>query len=387
MKHACSAILLVGGLLSCNPSHADTTVDYAIGSGFSSNIFEDTTDLPSVFSEAKLGLRGSLDLEGTTLSYNVHQTERRVRSYDFADGRRSTAEIGYKADLSEALSVTLATSLTREEKGDVYLIAPNLPLGYRETNLLFDNAASLSLEAGGGKTTFSAGYAAIDRGDARFILPGLKATRLEAKVDAVEFSGNHVRPLFGGEGGVYAQYRRSIVTGADQAAFGRLPAETLRGSLAYGRRIGADITLLADIGTVAVYNPRLGGDGRPRPYLRAEAEWKAPADLTLSAAYLRDIAVTGIDDAVAEYVGTWKFAATRPVTDRVEAGIGYERADSSWLAADYSTTTERWTAVAKLALPAGSAIIVEYGRLNRQEADAAGNFKAHQVAARLAGSF
>lgn len=380
-----SAALALG---VCNHSLAGTTIDYSIGGGGSSNIFRDTSGLSAGFADAKLGLRGSLDLEASHLTYALGVTGRRVEAYRFADRKTAGAEIGYAVDLSDAVRLALRVTAERREDGDIFLALPGAVVGYEKTDIAFSSGGGITIDHAGGKSHLTADVAKIGRGEARFTLPGVKPVRLEADTALLELAARHIRPVLGGEAGVTLQYRRNHVPERDQQAFARFPAETLRGSIAFGRRIGAGITLLAEIGLVHVDSPQLGAGVRTlRPFLKGEAAWEGPAGLRLSAKYGEDTRLADIDDAIGEHVRTIGGALEKTLTERLKLGLAYEQAFSDWLYYDYRTRTGTLSATLTFTLRGGSAVVLEYSRLVRREDDKAAGFEVDGLAARVTGSF
>ncbi|MDX3927707.1 MAG: hypothetical protein QHC90_18100 [Shinella sp.] len=376
-----AAVLLFG---ACNLRAEDTTYSYSIGSGYSSNIFQDPTVLGGAFHEFQLELRGSLALESSTLTYSAGHARKLVPQYDFAKEHRTALELGYQVDVGKAVQLAVKAGVARQDKGDLLTLLPGLAIGYRETDYIFETGAGAVAEMFGGKTSITATYGTINRGDARFVLREISPIRVEAEADRLELAANHIRPMLGGEAGAYLQYRRSLVSKSDQAAYGRFPAETLRGSLAFGRQLGENVKLLADAGIVALSSDDVD---LTKPYFRTELEWRAPKGLTFGAGFMQDMTVSDIDDAVAEYVRTLKLSVTKAITEKSELGLGYEQAWSDWSFYDYATRTGKWSATAKFALADKVALTVELAHLRRRETSELGDFTANSLAARLGGSF
>jgi hypothetical protein len=375
-------------LVECNPSFADSTVDYGFGGGWTSNIFQDSTAISAAFSEVKLGLRGTLELEDSHLAYGLTATERRVPRYRFADQRIAGLEIAYSRDIGKTMKLTLKGGLQHRRDGDVFLALPGLLIGYRKADVLAAASAGLTAEHWGGKSHLTASVSDLDRGKARFTLRGLNAVRLEAGHTLFELSGGHIQPLLGGEVGTTVQYRTNHIAGSEQRTFGRFPAHTLRGSLAYGRAFANGLTLMAEAGVVNVDSAHLGRTvERARPFLKGEAAWQMPQNAVLKAKFARDIQLADIDDALGEDVRTIGVSLEKALTERVKIGLAYEQAYSDWLYYDYRTRTKSMTATLSYTLAKGATASLEYSHLIRRENDRAADFKADGLAARFAGSF
>lgn len=388
MRFLRSVICAALGLGGHNPSFADTTIDYSLGSGWTSNIFQDPTTISAAFGEAKLGLRGTLDLEGSQFAYGLTASTRRVPRYRFADQRTAGLELGYSRDLTETMKLTLKGGLQHRRDGDIFLALPGLLIGYRKADVLAATSAGLTAEHGGGKSHLTAALSNLDRGKARFTLRGLNAVQLEAGHTLFELSGGHIRPLLGGEVGTTVQYRTNHIDGSEQQAFGRFPAQTLRGSLAYGRAFGNGLTLMAEAGVVGVESAHLGKTvERARPFLKGEATWQIPQNAVLKAKFGRDIQLTDIDDALGEDVQTIGVSLEKALTERLKVGLAYEQAYSDWLYYDYRTRTKSMTATLSYTLAKGATASLEYSHLIRRESDKAADFEVDGLVARFAGSF
>lgn len=379
-----AALMLIG----CNPSFADSTIDYNVGSGWTSNIFQDPTALFASFDEAKLGLRGSLDLEESHFAYGLTTSVRHVPDYRFADRRTAGLEIGYAYDLSKSTKLTLKGGLEYRRSGDIFLSLPGLLIGYRKADIAAATSIGLTDERWGGKNHITAAVSSLNRGKAHFTLRGLRPTQLEAGNKLYEVNGGHIRPLLGGEVGMTAQYRTNRIDRWEQKAFGQFPAETLRGSLAYGRAFKNGITVMAEAGVVGVFSPHLGKTvEQARPFLKGELAWQASKKTVLKAKLTRDIQLADIDDSLAEDVRTVGLSLEKTLTERLKFGLAFEQAYSDWLYFDYRTRTKSLTATFTYSLAKGATAALEYSRLIRRENDKAADFKVDGLAARLSGSF
>jgi hypothetical protein len=371
-----------------NPASADTTLGYSVGSGKTSNIFAAPSELGARFSDAWVELRGTLNLEGSTLSYAAGIGGKRYGTYDFASERKVDAELGYRIELSKTAHLALRAAIRRADKGDLFLALPGTIVGYRTTDFGLSGGVGTAFALAGGTNTLTANYDTIDRGKARFTLKGVRAVRLEAAADLLDLTAQHIRPALGGEAGLYAQYRSSFVARKDQLAFARFPAETLRGSVAFGRMLGTNLKLLAEIGLVDIDSDHIGKSVRTlRPFLKAEAEWQSPGDTTVALRYRHDTVIADIDDALGEYVRSMGLSLEKALSEKVKAGIGFERAMSEWLYYDYRTRTATVSARLTFALNAKTALALEYSHLIRHESDRTADFTVDGLSARLSGTF
>ena len=371
-----------------NPANADSTFDYKIGAGWSSNIFQDTSDLPASFSEAKLALRGSLALEDSQVAYALSASARRIAKYRFADQRTAGLELGYTHDLGRAVKLTLKGGIERRRNGDLFLALPGALIGYHKDDVFASASAGLTADHQGGRSHLTTTISKLDRGKAHFTLAGLKPTQLEAGYGLLEVTGGHIRPLLGGEAGATLQYRASRISDAERRTFGRFPAETLRGSLAYGRVYANGITLLAEAGVVGIASPYLGTTvERARPFLKGEVAWQLPHGTVLKAKLARDIQLADIDDPLGEDVRTVGLSLEKALTEKLKLTLAYEQAQSDWLYYDYRTRTKSLAATLAYTLPKGATVALEYSRLVRRENDKAADFKVDGLAVRFAGSF
>lgn len=388
MRSPRGPIFVVLTLAGCNPSLADSTVDYSFGSGWTSNIFQDPTALSASFGEAKLGLRGSLDLEDSHFAYGLTTSVRRVPDYDFADQRTAGLELGYAHDLSKTMKLTFKGGIEYRRSGDIFLSLPGLLIGYRKADIAAATSVGLTDERWGGKNHVTAAISNLNRGKAHFTLRGLRPTQLEAGNTLYEVSGGHIRPLLGGEVGVTLQYRTNHIDRWEQKTFGQFPAETLRGSLAYGRAFKNGITVLAEAGIVGVDSPQLGKTvERARPFLKGEVAWQVSKKTVLKAKFTRDIQLADIDDSLGEDVRTVGLSLEKALTERLKFGLAFEQAYSDWLYFDYRTHTKSITATLNYTLAKGAMAALEYSHLIRRETDKAADFKVDGLIARFSGSF
>lgn len=379
----CTAFLVAQN----NHAAADTTIDYTAGGGWTSNIFKDPTTLPAAFGEAKVALRGSLALEDSQFAYGLTASVQRVARYHFADQRTAGLELGYVRDIGEAVKLTLKGGIEHRRSGDIFLSLPGLVIGYRKADIAAAGSIGVVVTHHGGKSHLTASLSSLNRGKAHFTLAGLRPTQLEAGNRLYDLTAGHIRPLFGGEVGVTLQYRTNHIDRDEQRTFGRFPAETLRGSLAFGRVIG-ELTLLAEAGVVGVASPHLGKSvQRFRPFLKSEASWQLPRDAVLKVKAGRDIQLADIDDALGEDVRTISLSLEKALTEKLKLTLAYEQAYSDWLYYDYRTRTKTATATLSYTLAKGATLALEYSHLLRRESDKAADFEVDGLAARVMGSF
>ena len=101
-----------------NPAKAGSTIDYSAGGGWTSNIFKDPTRLRASFSEVKLGLRGSFDLEDSQFAYGLTVSGRRVPRYRFVDERKVGLEAGQVPPLPERRDSRSGCAADRRRRRD-----------------------------------------------------------------------------------------------------------------------------------------------------------------------------------------------------------------------------------------------------------------------------
>ena len=290
MKQFLVTAFWLASMAIVTPANARPPVEFSFRQGYSSNLFQDPNRLSGAFSEATLSLRGSLDLDGSALSYELSQTERVVKTYIFGNSHETALKLGYQRQLLESVALKLEAAVTRSATGDVFLVLPQQVIGYRETDYGVQGGGEMRAAMLGGTTSVSGKYGRVYKGRAHFNIDLLLPSRLEADVGQMVLAANHVRPLFGGEAGAYAEYAQTFVPQDEQQRFIRYPARSLRGSLAFGRSIGSSFTFLADAGAQALFSDRLGTGKVPvEPYLRVQAEWKSDKGLTLAAGYRQNV--------------------------------------------------------------------------------------------------
>lgn len=375
-------------LTACNQARAGSTIDYAVTSGRTSNVFKDPTSLPSPFTEGKLALRGTFALEESRFTYGLSASVKRIARYRFADERRVGIEAGYSSDLGEAIKFTLKGGIEHRRDGDIFLALPGLLIGYRKADVFATGSAGVTAEHWGGKTHLTATLSNLKRGNVDFTLEGLPRIQLEAGNRLAEFTGGHIRPLLGGEVGATLQYRTNHIPLDEQEQFERFPARTLRGSLAYGRAFDNGFTLMAEAGLVRIASSELSESLNPtRPFLKAELALQLPRDTVLKAKLSRDIELADIDDPLGEDVRTAGIGLEIALTEQFKLGLAYEQADSDWLYYDYRTRTASTIATLSYTLAKGATVALEYSHLKRRETDETADFKVNGLAARFSGSF
>ncbi|OJT98941.1 MAG: hypothetical protein BGN83_16935 [Rhizobium sp. 63-7] len=388
MKQFLVTAFWLASMAIVTPANARPPVEFSFRQGYSSNLFQDPNRLSGAFSEATLSLRGSLDLDGSALSYELSQTERVVKTYIFGNSHETALKLGYQRQLLESVALKLEAAVTRSATGDVFLVLPQQVIGYRETDYGVQGGGEMRAAMLGGTTSVSGKYGRVYKGRAHFNIDLLLPSRLEADVGQMVLAANHVRPLFGGEAGAYAEYAQTFVPQDEQQRFIRYPARSLRGSLAFGRSIGSSFTFLADAGAQALFSDRLGTGKVPvEPYLRVQAEWKSDKGLTLAAGYRQNVVIDDLDDAVAEWVRTHSVAVSAPLTETVKATVGYELAKNDYYYYLYDTRTQRWTGKLAFTPAKGPGFALEYAHIRRDEADRSLNFQGHEVALRFFGQF
>ncbi len=388
MPRLLSSLLSACILASAAPALAEPAFDYSLRVGHNSNLFDDTNKLSGNVIEAEAKLRGSIDIEGGQFSYGLWHREKRLSRYTFGNEHATGISLGYKTKLSDAVEFAIEGGISRNAKGDVFIAVPGTVIGYRSTDWNYNLASSLTAQMWGGKSTLSLGVDKLSRGEAHFTTNLLLPTKLEADVTAFEASLNHIRPAFSGELGVTITYRSTHIPSSEQLTLMRLPASTLRGSIAYGRKLGDAVTLVAEFGATAIMGDALGSEvKRVRPYVRTSVEWNATERLALGVGYDQDYAITDIDDPLGEYIGTLKFAAGLKIAPKLDAKVAYEIAASEWLYYVYDTRTRRLTGTLTYAFAKDHRFELEYRRVDRSESDPAQKYSGNQYLARVYGSF
>lgn len=381
--------LLPAALLAfASPATAETVFEYDLRSGHDSNLFQDTNQLSGAFIEAEAKLRGTIEIEGSDFSYGIWHREKRLQKYTFGNQHASGLSLGYKTKLADTVEFSIEGSVSRNATGDVLLAIPGSVIGYRNTDWTYGLSTSLAAELMGGKNTLTASVSRLDRGKAHFtsdlFLPG----KLEADVTALELSASHIRPAFSGELGFNVVYRSTYIPSSEQMLLMRLPASTLRGSIAYGRKLGDNLTMVAEFGVTGIRAGNLGPEVKKiRPYVHTALEWKPVDPVTLAVGYDQDYSITDLDDPLGEYIGTIKFAAGLKLAPRLNAKLSYEIAASEWLYYLYDTKTRRFAGTLSFDIAEKHRLDLEYRHIDRREKDPNENFTGNQYIARIHGSF
>ncbi|SMF06541.1 hypothetical protein QTA58_14875 [Neorhizobium sp. CSC1952] len=367
---------------------ADTFFDYSLRVGHNSNLFEDANDLGGGFAQAEAKLRGSFDIEGSGITYALWHREKRLERYDFGNEHVTGMTLGHKMKLADTVEWTVEAGIQRKAAGDVFLAVPGTVIGYRMTDMTYEMASSLAAQFLGGQNTLKAGVSHLDRGKARFTTDLLLPTKLEADVTALDLTASHIRPGLDGEIGFTLAYRSTFIPDSEQETLLRFPASTLRGSVAYGRKIGETMTMIAEIGGATIMADDLGDDvKRLRPYLRSSLEWKPTESLGFGIGYDQDYAIADIDDPQAEFIQTWKFAASAKLLPKIEAKVTYEIASSEWIYYLYDSETRRFAGTLTFDIGKDHKLEIGYRHVDRREKDPAENYDGHEYFASMSGTF
>lgn len=382
-------VLCIAWISGSQVASADgPTFDYALRTGYDSNLFSDPNKLHGSFAEAEAKMRGAIDLGGPSVSYSIWHRERRLSDYRFGNEQATGGSLGVKGKLSDKVEFSLEGALSSLKSGDVLAAAGDTVIGYHSTDMNYSLASGLAAEMLGGKSTFQAAVNRIDRGKADFTTDLLLPSKIKADETTLNLSTSHIRPAFSGELGATLAFRSTFVPGSERETLQRFPASTLRGSLAYGRQLGSNATLVVEGGAIGIMSDYLGsGVERVRPYVHTALEWKLTDRLGLGVGYDRDLAITDLDDPLGEYISTIKFAAALKMSERLDAKLAYEIATSDWFYYIYDTRTRRFTGTLAYALAKNHKLELEYRHVDRSEKDPAQDFTGSQYMARISGSF
>ena len=383
-----ACLLALAASVAADRAAADPMLDYSVRAGKSTNLFEDTNKLSGAFVEAETKLRGSIDIDGSDISYALWHREKRLTQYSFGDEQATGATLGYKTKLGDTVEFAIEGNLSKTRTGDVLIAVPGTVIGYRTTDWDYGGTAALGAEFFGGKNTLTASLNRIEHSKATFTTNLLLPSKLKADVKTFELSASHIRPALSGELGFTLAYQATYVPFSEQMTLLRLPASRLRGSVAYGRKLGETLTVIAELGATGIMADRLGSEvKRVRPYLHTAVEWKPVDPLSFGVGYDQDFAIADPDDPLGEYVGTWKFAAGAQLAPRLEAKLAYEIAASEWLYYLYHARTKRFTGTFAFEFAKDHKLELEYRHIDRSEKDQEENFVGSQYFARLSGTF
>ncbi|KQV35035.1 MULTISPECIES: hypothetical protein [unclassified Rhizobium] len=186
---AASAVLFFS-LAAALPSRAaaEMKFDYLTEIGHSSNLFEDANNLSGTFWQETLKLRGSLEQDGTKLSYAIRQAEKRTGRYRFGDTNETELNLGYSFALGKDALFELEAAYLRSTSGDVLLALPQSVIGYRTTDRQLQFAGQYTTSSFIGKTVAAVKASTLKNGDARFTINLLRPTKLDPDVSLAGFS-------------------------------------------------------------------------------------------------------------------------------------------------------------------------------------------------------
>ncbi|MDS7595494.1 hypothetical protein [Agrobacterium tumefaciens] len=382
-------VALVIGLACASSVRAEgPEFSYSSGATYDTNYFGDTNRLSAISLRAGLGMNGKVELEGAELRYSLDHEEVRVPRYLFANEHNTTATLGLTKRLSERLEWAAELRGTRSDSGDIFFHFPEQDIGYRQLDHKLEASSTVGVLALGGKTTLTAGLTSLMKGTARFKPAFFLPTRLEANEALLSLKAEHVRPLGGGEAGVTVAYDRILVPEGQQEKYERFEANTLRGSLAYGYKLADRLAFLAEAGLTRISGDELSDKiERTRPYLRAEAEWKASDSLAFGTGYSQDYALFDPDDPIGEFHRRWQLVMKSKLTDKVGLDLALRRVHKDWMYYNYDITERRLVATLSLETGKSSRLEVEFDRLLHGERDDELSYRGSAVTSRFTGTF
>ncbi len=364
------------------------TITYKSGISYDSNYFADTNRLSAISLRAGFGLTGKIALEGAELRYSLEQEEVRLPRYRFANEHNTIASLGLTRRFSEKLEWALELRGTRSDAGDIFLHLPEENIGYRQLDHKLEASSQLGIVALGGKNKLTASLASLMKGEARFRPAYFIPTRLEANEALLSLKAEHERPLAGGEAGITIAYDRILVPEGQQEKYERFPAQTLRGSLAYGYRFSNRLAVLAEAGLTSISGDEISDKvKRTRPYLRAEAELKATDRIAFGVGFSQDYALFDPDDPIAEFHRRWQFVVKSRLAEKVGLDLALQQVHKDWIYYNYDTSKRRLVATLSFDTGKNSKLEVEFNRLLHDERDTDLAYDGSSVTSRFSGTF
>lgn len=364
------------------------TITYKSGISYDSNYFADTNRLSAISLRAGFGLTGKIALEGAELRYSLEQEEVRLPRYRFANEHNTIASLGLTRRISEKLEWALELRGTRSDAGDIFLHLPEENIGYRQLDHKLEASSQLGILALGGKNKLTASLASLMKGEARFRPAYFIPTRLEANEALLSLKAEHERPLAGGEAGITIAYDRILVPEGQQEKYERFPAQTLRGSLAYGYRFSNRLAVLAEAGLTSISGDEISDKvKRTRPYLRAEAELKATDSIAFGVGFSQDYALFDPDDPIAEFHRRWQFVVKSKLAEKVGLDLALQQVHKDWIYYNYDTSERRLVATLSFDTGKNSKLEVEFNRLLHDERDTDLAYDGSSVTSRFSGTF
>jgi len=364
------------------------TITYKSGISYDSNYFADTNRLSAISLRAGLGLTGKIAREGAELRYSLEQEEVRLPRYRFANEHNTIASLELTRRFSEKLEWALELRGTRSDAGDIFLHLPEENIGYRQLDHKLEASSQLGILALGGKNKLTASLASLMKGEARFRPAYFIPTRLEANEALLSLKAEHERPLAGGEAGITIAYDRILVPEGQQEKYKRFPAQTLRGSLAYGYRFSNRLAVLAEAGLTSISGDEISDKvKRTRPYLRAEAELKATDRIAFGVGFSQDYALFDPDDPIAEFHRRWQFVVKSRLAEKVGLDLALQQVHKDWIYYNYDTSERRLVATLSFDTGKNSKLEVEFNRLLHDERDTDLAYDGSSVTSRFSGTF
>jgi len=364
------------------------TITYKSGISYDSNYFADTNRLSAISLRAGFGLTGKITLEGAELRYSLEQEEVRLPRYRFANEHNTIASLGLTRRFSEKLEWALELRGTRSDAGDIFLHLPEENIGYRQLDHKLEASSQLGIVALGGKNKLTASLASLMKGEARFRPAYFIPTRLEANEALLSLKAGHERPLAGGEAGITIAYDRILVPEGQKEKYERFPAQTLRGSLAYGYRFSNRLAVLAEAGLTSISGDEISDKvKRTRPYLRAEAELKATDRIAFGVGFSQDYALFDPDDPIAEFHRRWQFVVKSRLAEKVGLDLALQQVHKDWIYYNYDTSERRLVATLSFDTGKNSKLEVEFNRLLHDERDTDLAYDGSSVTSRFSGTF
>ncbi|MCZ7853990.1 MULTISPECIES: hypothetical protein [Agrobacterium] len=363
-------------------------VTYKSGIAYDSNYFADTNRLSAISLRTGFGLNGKITLEGAELRYSLEQEEVRLPRYRFANEHNTIATLGLTKRFSDKLEWAVELRGTRSDAGDIFLHLPEEDIGYRQLDHKLEASSQLGILALGGKNTLTASIASLMKGKARFRPAYFLPTRLEANEALLSLKAEHARSLGGGEAGLTLVYDRIAVPEGQQEKYERFPAQTLRGSLAYGYRFSDRFAVLAEAGFTSISGDEISDKVKhTRPYLRAEAEVKATDRIAFGVGFSQDYALFDPDDPIAEFHRRFQFVMKSRLTEKVGLDLALHRVHKDWIYYNYDTSERRLVATLSFDTGKNSKLELEFNRLLHGERDTDLAYSGSSITSRFSGTF
>lgn len=378
-------VIAVG--LTAPAQAAEPIVSYSAGFGHTNNVFANPTPSDGSFHSHSAGLRGTLELEAGNLKYDLSYSNEVYAKISAANQQSVKASVSLTRTLATGADWGLTLETGALDSGST-LDVGDISVDYRKRDVNFKFSSELGYLGLGGKNQLALEFENSKAGKARFQPNTFEPTQLEASEAILKARASHIRGLGGGEVGFNSSVQKSLIPSEEQLLFERFSATSLRGSIAYARKLSETFAIIAEIGLITIEGHEVPETFEAlRPYMRVKAETALTDDVSAAISYEQDYRLTSIDDAVGEFQRSIAVEVGSQLSEKMRLTLAFERLLSEWVYFDYRHRQSSLSAQLSWMILPERTVTVEVARVMRQEDDVTANYSQTTISSKLSGSF